>query len=249
MKDIQDYLVRNSLSPSTLLAYKSAFSTYNNFVSAHFGLCANPIPPSLQHLTAFIDHCFLKQLAASSTRTIISSLSFTFQFGGFQDITQHFIVKKMLLGFQKSKPSSDARLPITPTILTQLVNALQHTISSNLLRILFKAMYILAFCAFLRVSEITKTPGSIQHFLQFQNISIQVHHNQLIIEINIPHLKHSQSNLTTLRLHQNVGNPTICPCASLMECQFCYIFSSSPFLCIACSSTLLRLFYLTLYIS
>ena len=61
----------------------------------------------------------------------------------------------MLIGFQKSNSSSDARLPITPTILFQLVNALQHTTSSKFLRVLFKAMFILAFCAFLRVSEIT----------------------------------------------------------------------------------------------
>ena len=217
MKDVQEYLVRNSLSPSTFLAYKSAFCTYKNFVIAHFGFCANPLPPSLQHLTAFIVHCFLKQLAASSTRTVISSLSFTFQLGGYQGITQHFIVKNILLGFQKSKPSSDARLPITPTILKQLVNALQHTISSNFLRTLFKAMFILAFCAFLRVREITKTPGPVQHFLQYHNVSIQTCQNQPIIEINIPHFKHSKSNLTTLRLHQNVDNPLICPCASLMD--------------------------------
>lgn len=48
-------------------------------------------------------------------------------------------------------------------------------------------MFILAFCAFLQVGEITKTTGSAQYFLRFEHISIHrwVDHLQLI-EINIP---------------------------------------------------------------
>ena len=83
LKGVQDYLVCNSLC------------TYKISVIVHLGFCANPLPQSLQHLTAFIVHGFLKQLAASSIRTVISSLSFTFQLGCYQDIKQNFIVKKM----------------------------------------------------------------------------------------------------------------------------------------------------------
>lgn len=177
--------MRNSLSQSTLSAYKSAFVTYRDFINMHFGSGVNPLPPSPQHLSAFITNCFLRKLAASLTRTLVSSLSFIFQLGGFQDITQHFIIK---IGFQKCKPSLDPRLPITPAILIQLVNALQHTSSSAFLRCLLRAMFILAFCAFLQVGEITKTTGSAQYFLRFEHISIHrwVDHLQLI-EINIPH--------------------------------------------------------------
>lgn len=142
LKVTQDYLVRNSFSQSTLSAYKSAFVSYRDFINMHFGSCVNPLPPSPQHLSAFIANCFLRKLAASSTRTLVSSLSFIFQLGGFQDITQHFIIKKTLIGFQKCKPSSDSRLPITPANLIQLVNALQHTSSSAFLRCLLRAMFI-----------------------------------------------------------------------------------------------------------
>lgn len=166
----------------------------------HFGSGVNPSSLSLQHLSAFIANCFLRKLAASSTRTLVSSLSFIFQ----QDITQHFIIKKMLIGFQKCKPSLDSRLPITPAILIQLVNALQHTSSSAFLRCLLRAVFILAFCAFLQVRDITKTTGSAQHFLLFEHISIHTGGDNLqLIDINIPHFKHSKSNVTTLHLHQN----------------------------------------------
>lgn len=124
----------------------------------------------------------------------------------------------MLIGYQKCKPSLDSRIPITPAILIQLVNDLQHTSSSAFLCCLLRAMFILAFCAFLRVGEITKTTGSSQHFLLFEHISIHtgVDHLQLI-DNNIPHFKHSKSNVTTLRLHQNTKNPVICPWLALTQ--------------------------------
>ena len=68
---------------------------------------------------AFIARCYLKGSAALTVRTAVSALSFVFQLEGLTDITQHFIVKK-LQRFQKVKPSSDARLPITPNILKSL---------------------------------------------------------------------------------------------------------------------------------
>lgn len=54
--------------------------------------------------------------------------------------------------------------------------------------------------------------------MRFEHISIHrgVDHLQLI-DINIPHFKHSKSNVTTLRLHQNTKNPVICPCLALTQ--------------------------------
>jgi hypothetical protein len=214
----QDHLLRKSLSQSSVSAYKSSFAAYRAFIWHHFGPSANPLPPSLHHLSAFIAHCFLKQLAASTTRTLVSSLSFTFQLSGYQDISQHFIIRKMLVGFKKCKPSSEARLPITPPILIRLIEALRHTTSSFFTRRLLTAMFVLAFCAFLRIGEITKTPGSANHFLLRQHISIQGDLTQQgIIDVHLPHFKHSKTNITTLRLSRNRNTPTICPCAALLQ--------------------------------
>lgn len=158
----------------------------------HFGSGVNPLSPSPQHLSAFIANCFHRKLAASSPRILVSSLNIIFQLGGFQESTQHFIIKEMLIWFQKCKPSLDSRLPISPAILIQLVKALQHTSSSAFLRCLLRVMFIVAFCAFLRVGEITKTTGSAQHLLRFEHISIHmgVDHLQLI-DVYITHFKHS----------------------------------------------------------
>ena len=57
-----DALVRSSLSQSTASAYKSVFLTYTRFVTQYFGTASHLLPPSLQHLSGFIAHCFLKEL-------------------------------------------------------------------------------------------------------------------------------------------------------------------------------------------
>lgn len=211
-------LIRNSLSQSTVSAYKATFLNYQSFVTQYFGMTEHPLPPSLRHLTAFIAHCYVKGLAASTTRTFISSLSFIFQLGNYQDISQTFLIKKMLKGFHKSKPTSDPRLPITPEILSALLHSLEHTTSSFFTKLLLKAMFILAFCAFLRIGEITKTANPTQHFLLYGNVSTGLdEHQNGYVEINIPHFKHAKSNTATLRLHQNKNKPCFCPYQSMLN--------------------------------
>ena len=63
----------------------------------------------------------------------------------------------MIQGFKIAKPACDSRLPITPTILTKLVQALPFTTESHFTKSILHAMFVLAFCVFLRVGEITKT--------------------------------------------------------------------------------------------
>lgn len=118
LKQAEDQFLRSSLSASTITAYKTAYNTYHNFVCSFFPN-QQCLPPSMHHLSAFLAHCYLKGLAAATTRTLVSSLSFVFQLGSYPDITQHFICKKMLQGFHKSKPSRDARLPISPSTSMQ----------------------------------------------------------------------------------------------------------------------------------
>lgn len=216
LKQAEDFLLRSSLSSTTITAYQSAFNSYSNFVQQFF-LKEQCLPPSIHHLSAFLAHCYLKGFAAATTRTLVSSLSFIFQLGSYTDITQHFICKKMLQGFSKAKPSADSRLPITPSILQQIVNSLQFTTKSDFLRKLFKAMFVLAFCAFLRIGEITKTSSPVQHFLLFSNVTLGSLHNKNFIDITIPHFKHSKSNNTTLRIYENLGNLQLCPYQSLLN--------------------------------
>ena len=108
-------------------------------------------------------------LASATVISYMSALSFIFKLGNYPDVPQHFIIRKMLQGFKKLKSSSDSRLPITPSILKDLVNSLSHTVSVHFHRILFKAMYLLAFHAFLHIGELTSS-GASKHFLLHEHV-------------------------------------------------------------------------------
>lgn len=128
------------------------------------------------------------------------------------------LLKFFLQGFQKVKPSSDSRLPITPNILNSLLLALEHTPSSFFTKCLLRAMFLVAYCAFLRIREITKTSGSTHHFILFGNVTIKsdAQHGQYI-EITIPHFKHAKSSTSTIRPQQNKTDSIFCPHKSLMQ--------------------------------
>ena len=94
----------------------------------------------------------------------------------------------MLHGFQRInyKPSPDARLPITPTILKSLLQGLEHTTSSFFTKLLLRAMFLVAFCAFLRVGEITKISGTTQHYILFGNVVLKSDAHSQYIELAFP---------------------------------------------------------------
>lgn len=115
----------------------------------------------------------------------------------------------MLQGFQKVKPTCDQGLPITPEILLKLVQALPHTTDSYFSKTLLRAMFILAYCAFFKVGEITKTNSKTHHYFLAIGLGF--------VDIAIPNFKHSKSNFTTFHLTQNIKNPLLCPYQALTD--------------------------------
>lgn len=112
----------------------------------------------------------------------------------------------MLQGFQKVKPTCDPRLLITPKIILKLVKTFLHTKDSYFSRTLLRALFILAYFAFLRVGEITKTNSKTHHYLLAKHFSKGIDENGLgFVDIAIPHFKHTKSNFTTIhQLTQNI---------------------------------------------
>ena len=87
------------------------------------------------------------------------------------DPTTSFMVKKLLTGVTKLRPSADARRPITLPILRKLVAATQAVAVSNYHQTLMSAMFTLAFHAFLRISEIAGGTNT-HHAILFDNIHL-----------------------------------------------------------------------------
>ena len=108
------------------------------------------MPVTVVDVCNFIGHVFLLNYSPSSIGSHISAISHVHKVQNLYDQTQAFVTKKILKGCQSSVPSGDARLPITPEILRQLLNALAHTVPQHSLRILLRSLFLLAFHAFLR---------------------------------------------------------------------------------------------------
>ena len=154
LEGVAQSLLYNSLAGSSCSTYARARTFLGKFYNDTFHQTLQ-FPVSIQHMLLFIAYCFSHGLASGTVTTYLSAISYEHKIRQFQDPTESFIVKKCLKGYQKLKSSNDVRLPITPEILYKLVQSLQHVSNSYFLRILFKAMYLLAFHAFLRIGEIT----------------------------------------------------------------------------------------------
>ena len=111
--------------------------------------------PTIEHVVNYIAYLSLNGYAAATLSTYIAGLSFHFRSHGLQDVTQSFIVKRMLEGSRRGRTTRDVRCPITMPTLKRLLFALPHVCISAYDVLLFRAAFLIAFFAFLRVGEFT----------------------------------------------------------------------------------------------
>ena len=97
----------------------------------------------------------LKDLSANKAKSYISAVGFKCKISGCSDVTQNFIVHKVLEGMQRLKNRADTRLPITPAILQRIVSILPGICFNMYENTLFKAAFTLAYWGLFRVGEIT----------------------------------------------------------------------------------------------
>ena len=205
-----------SLTPATHRTYERAIKLYTNFLERLSQNTLKPFPASSHHVMLFVAHCYDSNLAASSVLTYISALSYFHKIKGFPDPTQSFVIRKCLQGYQKERATNDQRKPITLNILCKLIASLKHTTSSEYLRVMLKAMYLLAFHAFLRIGEFTSKSSSSTPILSYDDVTFKFK-NSLVpyaFELRISGYKHSQGRTSILFIEQNC-NAHICPVLAL----------------------------------
>ena len=125
------------------------FSKYQN----QFGL-SGAWPPTLEHLINFIAYMYTNSYSVSTARSYLADLSFYIKLQNHTDITENFIIKKMLEGYKRCRPSKDIRSPITLDMLSNILRALKSLCYSKYQCWLFSCSYLLAFFCWLRVSEL-----------------------------------------------------------------------------------------------
>lgn len=88
-----------------------------------------------------------KGLADSTARTYISGIAYYLKLDNYKDVTQIFLVKKLLEGYKRESKSKDTciRLPIAAISLENILKVLHSVCANNFEAKLFAAAYSLAF--------------------------------------------------------------------------------------------------------
>ena len=162
-------LLQHSLSASARKSYKKSWQLL-------FQTCIptpKALPLSIIQICNFIGSLFSKQYSPSTITSHTSAISYIHKLANCYDPTSSFIVRKLLKGCNKLAGRTDTRLPITKDILLKLIEALKICISDTHHRILLRAIFLLAFNAFLRLGEIlVREPSTIVTVLQKSDVNI-----------------------------------------------------------------------------
>jgi hypothetical protein len=125
----------------------------------------------------YLAYLFDNGFSHSTISFYISGLGFYCKINDMKDITQKFVVRKILEGIKRSRPKQkDMRLPITRELLKVILSSLTTVCKSSNEVNLFKAAFALAFPGLFRVGELTVSNGMCRHVLLMSNLSILNNH-------------------------------------------------------------------------
>ncbi len=208
------HLLRASLAEGTQRVYKRGVESFDTFRRDNGMFVLWPAPQ--QHVVAFIAALSLEKKAPATIKSYIAGIAFQHNINGWDDPSKHFIVQKLLLGSKKSAGKPDARAPITLPLLLDLIRVLDLVCSSSYESCLFKAAFLMAFFAFLRVGEFTtkskKDRG--EKVLSIGDVSFPKS-DCSVVQLCLRFSKTDQlGRSSTVVLHQHAGSP-LCPVAAL----------------------------------
>jgi hypothetical protein len=123
----------------------------------------------------FMAYLFEEGTSPNTISTYLEALSYYLKFKGKPDITNNFIIKKLVNGDKRLAAGPYIHLPITVTILGHLLQALAHVTKAYYQRIMFEAIFLLACFAFLRIGEITSRSKTYQNLLLFQDVTLHIY--------------------------------------------------------------------------
>ncbi|XP_071179458.1 uncharacterized protein [Mytilus edulis] len=210
-KSVVAKLFTSSLSDATHKSYSRMINSYLQFCETYYAEC-RPFPSSHILLSHFIANLFLRNYSPSTIATHISALSFVHKSNSWPDPTDMFVIHKILKGVQNLKGKNDPRLPITKDILIKLIDSLPCVIVNVDNQLALKAMFLLAFYAFLRVGEISTKGGSdTKQVLQVGDISFDRENSSLKgMSLTMTYYKHSDLHPKTIYIPICADNIT-CP--------------------------------------
>ena len=139
-------------------------------------------------------------------------MSYYLKFKGKPDITNNFIIKKLVNGDTRLAAGPDIHRTITVTVLGHLLQAVAHVTKAYYQRIMFEAMFLLACFAFLRIGEITSRSKTFQILLLFQDVTLHIYTSgQTTVNLKMSHFKHNTSKQPVLLEIKSQAKANYCP--------------------------------------
>ena len=208
-------LLEISMSKGTNVIYKRNISRFKEFRS-QFGL-DEIWPYPIQHIAAYIAHLSLSGLAASTINVHTASISYIHKVNGWQDPTDNFLIQKLKEGCKRQNRAGDLRYPITLPILKRLMEVLNTVCRDAFESFLFKAVFLVAFFGFLRVSEFAKTANiNVTRVLDINDITF-LGESQSVANLQIRYSKTDQQGLGSVIQLCEGNDKLLCPVTALKQ--------------------------------
>ena len=178
----------NALSKSTLATYSSALSTFLRFLAMSSQVA--PWPPgtlpdiSEDTLIHFVSHCQTAlHLRYDTIKLYLAGIRFYYIRSKNIDMLAHNLqLPYILRGIKKTQDNTGRglRLPITFSILQDLIAVLHSGLFSPFLDSMYACIFTMAFYGFLRCGEFTVSTASCT-FLQMSDITIKPDHSHFTV--------------------------------------------------------------------
>ena len=123
-------------------------------------------------------------------------------------------------------------MPIDKPMLSKLLGALDFTVPGKHHRALYKAMFCLAFHAFLRIGEMTVQSANAANPNLLQWKQLEIKDTSLTVTVTFIHFKHSKGELLTLTI-KGTTSPQDCPLQIMKAYLSVRGATADPYICIA----------------
>ena len=209
-------LLSSSVTPATKATYRRAYKNFLHFHNMYYPH-KNLFPILPLHMAHFIAHSFQLGLKGTSIQTQVAGINYMHRMMVYGNLTDNFILKKVLKATQKITRSNDKRKPITIKILKAFSKALVLTVLSLYDRKMLNTMYLVAFFALLRVGEITATQFGSHNILQYKDVQFSnTKDDRTNLTLNIQQHKHSVGTPLPIILSSQ-SDILVCPVQALSK--------------------------------
>ena len=159
-----------ALTPASIVTYRRSWKLFSDFIN--LVQLQGSFPVSITTLALYIAYLVEQGYRPATISTHISAMGYMHKLQGLQDCTGSFLILQLLKSIHKTNPTVDTQLHIDKHLLDKLIDSHQFVTQSRYEIALFRAMFAIAFHAFLRIGEITicSMKADKKHLLQLENV-------------------------------------------------------------------------------